>query len=58
MKRREADGKLQLVVGIHPESYKVTETRLNKPVCFKRMEQGVEPAILLADPGSFYASIV
>lgn len=47
MKSRKSDGKLKLVVGIHPESYALSDIRLNKPVCFKKIEDGVETGSML-----------
>jgi len=47
MKKTNNDSKLQLVVGIHPESYKLTDSRLSKPVCFKQVSQGIETGSML-----------
>ena len=47
MKNQEASGKIQLVVGIHPRSYRITEPRLNKPVCIVKLSQGIETGSML-----------
>ena len=47
MKSRKSNSKLQLVVGIHPESYKLTDARLKKPVCFKQIDEDVETGSML-----------
>jgi len=48
MKKRETRSKISLVVGIEPRNYKVAELRLNKPVCFKKIEGGTEAGSMLA----------
>lgn len=47
MKKRESRSKISLVVGIEPQSYRVAELRLNKPVCFKKIEGGTEVGSML-----------
>lgn len=47
MKKRESRSKISLVVGIEPKNYKVADTRLNKPVCFKKIEGGTEVGSML-----------
>lgn len=48
MKKRESHSKISLVVGIEPQNYRVAEPRLNKPVCFKKIEGGTEVGSMLA----------
>ena len=48
MKKRESRSKISLVVGIEPQNYRVAEPRLNKPVCFKKIEGGTEVGSMLA----------
>lgn len=47
MKKRESRSKISLVVGIEPQNYRVAEPRLNKPVCFKKIEGGTEVGSML-----------
>jgi len=47
MKKRESRSKISLVVGIEPQNYRVAEPRLNKPVCFKKIEGGTEAGSML-----------
>lgn len=47
MKKRESRSKISLVVGIEPQNYRVPEPRLNKPVCFKKIEGDTEIGSML-----------
>jgi hypothetical protein len=47
MKNRKSEEKIKLVVGIDPKSYRVTDTRLNKPLCSKQVADGVETGSML-----------
>ncbi len=47
MKKRESHSKISLVVGIEPQNYKVADLRLNKPVCFKKIDGGKEVGSML-----------
>ncbi len=42
--------KISMVVGLFPEQYKVIDTRLNKPVCFQKIEDGeISGSMLVQD---------
>ena len=42
--------KTSMVVGLFPEQYKVIDTRLNKPVCFQKIDGGeISGSMLVQD---------
>jgi hypothetical protein len=47
MKNRKSEEKIKLVVGIDPKSYRLADTRLNKPLCFKQVADRVETGSML-----------
>lgn len=40
MKNNKANGKMELVVGLFPEQYKIHDSRFNKPICHQKYENG------------------
>lgn len=47
MNKQKTDKKLGLVVGVNPEDYKIFDSRLNKPTCFKNVQGGFETASMI-----------
>jgi hypothetical protein len=47
---KKKNSKNALVIGIYPEQYKITDIRLNKPVCYQSIENGsVKGSMVLQD---------